>query len=256
MQNRREWLSRAIFGSTALLAEARLPLEVRAQVQHNAAEAADRARTKVVILKTLRGATRGSATGFLVRSGQVLTAGHVAAPGTKILAWLNGVPYPTEVAATHSEHDLALLTLRAPSLLLKPVDLAATSVDLAPDEPAVILTGPSQPRDARGEPTARLPLPARFLQRRVIRDADGRNSTVLAFRGQVRKGDSGSPVLRARDGRVIGVLCSRELPDAEGVSRTAYAVPIEALQLWLGMLPLPEQPDEEFYLDRVRRGKV
>ena len=100
---------------------------LRAEPSKRILDAADRARTKVVVLKTARGNVRSSATGFLVRSGLVLTAGHAVTPTATVQAWVNGVPYRASVSAIHPENDLALLRLEAPPLFLKPVELAVQS---------------------------------------------------------------------------------------------------------------------------------
>ncbi len=214
----------------------------------DAAEAADRLRTKVVVLKSRVGDVRGNATGFLARPGLVVTAGHFVRDNAAIVAWLNGVGYRARLKEMHPSHDLALLSLDAPSLYLKPADLAPTAGDLRRDEPLVILTGPSQPANARGEPDDRISLLARFEERRVVAGAGGRPEEVLAMAGSVRRGDSGSPVARVRDGRVIGVLIRRDQPEDGDISLRAYAVPVEHLARWLDR----QRPDgdEEFYLRR------
>lgn len=213
-----------------------------------AREAADRSRNKIVILKTARQETSGSATGFLARPGLTVTAGHAVSAATSITAWLNGVSYRAGVVASHPDYDLAMLRLRAPELQLKPVELAATSAEIKPDEELVVLAGPSQGPRAMGEPNERVLIPARFRARGPVRDPGGKLETMLTLDASVERGDSGSPVLRARDGAVVGVLSSRELPDAEGVSHTAYAVPVEVLRTWLDQVAPAD--DDEFYLFR------
>lgn len=216
-------------------------------------EVADRARTKVVVLKTVRPTGRGAATGFLARPGVVVTAGHAVAEASAITAWINGVAYRARVLATHPEFDLAALAIESPELLLKPVELARESTALEPGEALVVLAGPSQPAGATGEPAERIPRPAVYRQRVLVKDTHGRLREALKMETSVVRGDSGSPVLRVRDGTVVGVLSSRELPDANGVSRSAFAVPVEAIHRWLGAAapPRPVQAEEGFYLQRV-----
>jgi len=216
-----------------------------------AREAADRSRTKIVILKTARPESSGSATGFLARPRLAVTVGHALSAVTATTAWLNGVPYRTEVVATHPDYDLAVLRLRAPELQLKPVVLASSSVEMNAGEELLVLAGPSQGPNAKGEPNDRVLIPARFRARGPVRDPGGKVGTMLTLEASVERGDSGSPVLRARDGAVVGVLSSRELPDAEGISHTAYAVPVEALNSWLDRV-VPAGMDEEFYLFRSK----
>jgi S1-C subfamily serine protease len=215
-------------------------------LSQQAQDMADRARTKVIVLKTHRGTTLVSATGFLARPGIVLTAAHTVDNVSSIVAWINGVGYRADKLAVHPEYDLALLRLRAPDLLLKPVELAATAATLGEGEPLVILAGPSQGPGAKGDPTNRNPIPAAYRSRVVLRASDGRAGPLLAMSAAVQRGDSGSPVLRVKDGTVVGVLSSREVPDDSGISNRAYAVPIELVNAWLDTMP--KQEEEKFYL--------
>lgn len=218
-----------------------------------AAEAADRARTKVVVLKTAHAQSRGAATGFLARTRLVLTVSHAVTQGGSITAWVNGVPYGAQLAATHPEYDLAVLRLRSPELLLKPVELAGSTADLAPGEPLVIVAGPAQPPGATGDPSQRVAIPAAFRRRVLLRGPGGRPVPMLALESSIEHGDSGSPVIRVKDGRVVGMVNSRELPDPGGISRTAYAVPVEALHSWLDEASRRTPDGEEFYLLKVIR---
>lgn len=217
-----------------------------------AQESADRARTKIVILKSARTTSNGSATGFLARPGLTVTAAHAVSPTAAITAWLNGVSYRAGLLATHPDYDLAVLKLRAPELQLKPMELASGTAELHPGDELIVLAGPSQGPRAQGEPNDRVLIPARFRARGPVRDPNGKSSQMLTLDASVERGDSGSPILRARDGAVVGVLSSRELPDAEGVSHTAYAVPVEALAPWLDRVAGPAVADDEFYLFRKK----
>jgi S1-C subfamily serine protease len=167
-----------------------------------------------------------------------------------VTAWVNGVSYRAEVVATHPAHDLAILGLRAPDLLLKPVELADTARELAGGESLVILAGPSQPRNATGDPAGRIPIPGAFRERVTLRLPNGNTGDLLKMDARVERGDSGSPVIRVKDGKVVGILSSRELPDTAGVSHFAYAVPVEELHPWLESASAPplRRDDEEFYL--------
>jgi len=217
----------------------------------DAKDAADRARTKIVILKTARTGAAGAATGFMARPGLAITAGHVVARANGITAWLNGVSYTARVQAVHPSYDLAILRLNSPELQLKPMPLASKSTDLTPREELFILAGPSQGPNAKGEPSERVLIPAAFRSRGEMRDPEGRLGTMLTIDASVQRGDSGSPLIRVSDGTVVGVLSSRELPDEDGVSRTAYAVPVETLGPWLD--DVSNAKDEEFYLFRLAR---
>lgn len=222
-----------------------------ARLTSAAQEVLDRARTKVVVLKIRRSTGFSSGTGFLARSNLVLTAAHVVDGTGEATAWVNGVAYPAGVLERHPEHDLALLRLRTPELRLKPVELARGSGDLSPAEELMILAGPSQGPQANGEPAYRHPIAAAFSRRLALTDPTGRNNVLLSMRATVRKGDSGSPVLRVRDGQVVGVLSSREVPDAGGHSGFAYAVPVEAVHAWMDAA-LKRESEAEFYLFRHR----
>jgi S1-C subfamily serine protease len=217
----------------------------------DAREVADRARTKIVILKTARQGAAGAATGFMARPGLAITAGHAVARATGITAWLNGVSYPARVQAVHPSHDLAVLRLNSPELQLKPMPLAAQSTNLTQREELLILAGPSQGPTAKGEPTQRVLIPASLRMRGPIRDPEGRLAAMLTLDASVERGDSGSPVIRVSDGAVVGVLSSRELPGEDGVSRTAYAVPVETVTPWLDGLANPA--NEDFYLFRLTK---
>ena len=222
-------------------------------------ETADRVRTKVVVLKIQRETSRAAATGFLVRPNIVISAAHAFTTESRVTAWVNGVAYPARVLGRHPEHDLVALALRAPELALKPVVLADETASIKPGEPMIVLAGPAQGPTAMGDPTTRVTISARFRERIQRKGNTGKPGVALAFDGSVERGDSGSPIVRVRDSRVVGILSSRELPDAGGVSRSCYAVPIEALRPWLDTLPPPNAPaivaDGEFYLERAGRGK-
>ncbi len=215
--------------------------------------AADRARTKVVILKVVRPTGRSAGTGFLAAPNLVVTAGHVVADVKSATAWVNGVSYSARVVGRHPDVDLAALRLQAPELLLKPVELAPSVGDLAERDALFVLAGPSQGPRATGDPATRTVIPAGFESRLMLQGVSGKPVAMISMRASVRKGDSGSPVLRAKDSRVVGVLSSRELPDAAGISHIAYAVPVDLLHVWLRSLPAPEPADteaDEFYLKR------
>jgi S1-C subfamily serine protease len=240
-------------GFAALLA-ASAPLPGRAQsdlptLSRDAAEVADRARTKVVVLKTARSRTVGSGTGFLARKNLVITATHVVADTLSVTGWLNGVSYRTDLLANHPREDLSLLRLQAPDLQLKPAELAPTSEDLKPDEPLIILVGPSQGPRANGDPRFRVVIPATFRRRVSLTDPIGRRSTMISLHASIELGDSGSPIFRVRDGKVVGIISSRELADGEGVSHIAYGVPVEAVHAWMdGVLEKEQHSAGEFYL--------
>jgi S1-C subfamily serine protease len=235
-----------------------------AEPGRQARDVAERAQTKVVVLRTTRERLVNDATGFLVSPRLVITAGHAVRSGVRPTAWLNGVSYSTSLLAVHPDHDFAALELRAPSLLLKPLELADTSTDLRSGEALVILAGAKQVGRGTGDPRQRVALPAIYQDRVTLRLSNGKPGPLLKMDASVERGDSGSPVIRVRDGQVVGVLSSRELPDANGVSHTAFAAPVETLRAWLaGLSPTsgqdlsapiaPGTGGEEFYLERLAR---
>jgi hypothetical protein len=83
----------------------------------------------------------------------------------------------------------------------------------------------------------------------LVRATDGKLDLMLGLHARIQRGDSGSPVVRAKDGTVVGVVVSREPPDLDGVSLTAYAVPVEAVHPWLETVRKRERERaREFYL--------
>jgi S1-C subfamily serine protease len=232
----------------AILVAACLATAPRAEPSKRILDAADHARTKVIILKTTRGNIFSSATGFLIRPGLVLTAGHAVSPTASVQAWVNGVAYHATVTAIHPDNDLALLRLDAPHLYLKPVELADDSRALSAGEDLLIVAGPSQEPGSHGDPAQRALISGQFRQRLQLHDPDGRLETMLALETSVERGDSGSPVVRVRDGSVVGILSSRQLPDETGVSHAAYAVPVEAIRSWIDAATRPAAEPGDFYL--------
>lgn len=194
-------------------------------------EVVDRARTKVVVLKLAGTRSQTSATGFVAGPGLVVTVAHAVESTSRLTAWMNGASYPARVVRTRRDDDLALLRIEAKEVLVKPLPLSPDSRRLEREEALVILAGPSQAPGADSDPRNRLPIPARFRDR--VRLKAVTTGPVLALRAHVEKGDSGSPVLRVRDGAVVGMLSSREVPGADGLSSTAYAVPVEAFRPWV-----------------------
>lgn len=223
-----------------------------------AVDAAERIRTKVVVVRTAQADHHGYATGFLAAPGLVLTSAPAVKGLTSAVAWINGVAYSATVAAVHPSSDVALLRLRAPELLLKPAVLAESTRGLSPEEELVVVTGPTQPASTDTEPMARRVRAVRFSSEITQRNAQGKPGPVLLLRGSTERGDSGSPVIRVRDGAVVGIVIGRELADSQGVSRAAYAVPADALSSWLADFshatvdtPSAAAPKDDFYLSRL-----
>jgi len=110
----------------------------------------------------------------------------------------------------------------------------------------VLTTGAARP-GARAELEERLAIPARFAGRSERRGPTGAIGPHLDLAVTVARGDSGAPVLRLADGAVVGFLTSRALPDEDGRSRAAYAIPIEAARPALAQAREAARADE-FYL--------
>jgi S1-C subfamily serine protease len=213
-----------------------------------ARQVADGARGKVVVVRAGAGTAVDAATGFVVGQRLVLTVGHAVAAASGVQAWVNGVRYRATVLAEHPDHDVAILGLRAPQLLLKPLQLARATTDLERLEKLVILSGDPQLARGKANPSEKVTILATFRQHLQMRDPDGRVGPMLALNASVERGDSGSPVLRLRDGSVIGLLSSRQAPGDDGISRSAYAVPVEAVHRWIDGARQIQRRQEEFYL--------
>ena len=82
---------------------------------------------------------------------------------------------------------------------------------------------------------------------------NGLSDNDLRLQAAAIPGDSGSPVLRLRDGAVVGIIRGRTNPDANGRSDTAWAVPIEAAHTLLARVrdpaPMKASPTDRYYLD-------
>ena len=216
--------------------------------------AADLSRAKVVILKsreTKRFGRRGAATAFMAAPGLALTAAHAIHDERETLAWLNGASYRTRLLAVDRERDLAVLRIGTGRLLMKPLRLAETSAGLQLREELLVVAGPSQGPQAKGEPRDRKLIPATFGGHRLQRSAQGKRFYHLRLYTAVSKGDSGSPVVRVRDGKVVGILVTREEPEDGSPSAVAYAAPIEwATPVLAEARKVLQQfnPDTDFYL--------
>lgn len=219
---------------------------------------ADRVRTRIVVLKRSSGGGAGYATGFLVSSRLVVTAGHAAAPDGSLTAYLNGIRYGADYLNRHPREDIALLRLAAGDLLIRPAPLADTAARLRPGEPLYIVTGPAQQDGRLSDASRRRIIPARFsafVRPRDENEPAEQGRYRLRLQAQVLPGDSGSPVLSTR-GEVVGVLTSRAAPGG-AAGGTAYAVPVEMVHSWIEQLAEREHRDDDvFYLLRAAgRGR-
>jgi len=210
----------------------------------------ERVRTKVVLIDVQVGRGGRAGTGFFAAPGQVLTSEHVIHNADRIIVWANNVPYRAQVLRHESELDLALLGLPESALLIKPLPLALTD-STTPGEPVLIVgthPAPTTRTVRQSLITGEFRGPSQFeWPPRIF-------TRSLELSATVEPGDSGSPVIRVRDGAVIGVVRARETPTENGLSLRAWAVPID---MAFGLLGRVEErkhqaarpgPDEEYYL--------
>jgi S1-C subfamily serine protease len=158
--------------------------------------------------------------GWIVRRGFVVTNAHVVAGiSSPVVDRRDGRTTRATVVAFDAGNDVAIL--KAPSLKGRPLPLA----DPARGESAAILgfplDGPYVVTPVRLGGTARV----------AARDAYGRlnvGRTVVGFRGEVRSGNSGGPIVD-RDGNVLTTVFARRQGSDDG-----YGVPNDAVQSALG----------------------
>jgi serine protease Do len=210
----------------------------------------ERVRTKVVLIDVQVGRGGRAGTGFFAAPGQVLTSEHVIHDADRIIVWANGVPYRAQVLHHDRELDLALLGLPESALLIKPLPLALPDSTSAGEPVLIVGTHPT--------PTTRSIrqslIPGEFRGPSQFEWPPRTFTRSLELSATVEPGDSGSPVIRVRDGAVIGVVRARETPTESGISLRAWAVPIDMAFSLLGRVDERKHqaarpsPDEEFYL--------
>lgn len=207
------------------------------------------ARPKVVLVYVqTRGAPRWG-TGFVAERGRIITNDHVVQGARTVTVWANGAPYFARVAAMDGARDLAVLTVPAARLEIKPLALARDGRD-APGEAVAILASRVQVTAGGGSVQIRT-VSGSSWGYTWLRWPNGIADFDLRLTAMALPGDSGSPVIRLRDGAVVGILRGRTNPDASGRSDTAWAVPIEAARALLARIPAspePANPRDEYYL--------
>jgi S1-C subfamily serine protease len=209
----------------------------------------ERVQTKVVFIDVQIGRGGRGGTGFFASPGRVLTSNHVIRGADRITVWSNGTPYRARVVERDPEQDLALLALPDAALLIKPLSLAAAETTKPGEEILIVGSHPA--------PTAAVVrqslIPGQFRGPTWFQWPAHRLRT-LEITAHVEPGDSGSPVLRLRDGAVIGVVRARETAEPDGTSGRVWAVPIDlAFPLLRHASGQTQQairpnPDEEYYL--------
>jgi S1-C subfamily serine protease len=232
---------------TLLLALAAPP----ARADPDAGELLSWARPKVVLVFVQTDGPPRWGTGFLAEHGRIITNVHVIQDARSVTVWANGAPYPARVAAVDTPRDLAALVVPGTSLELKPLTLARDGRD-PPGEPVVILA--SRVQTSRGLRQVHVwPVAGSMWGYTWLHWPNGLADFDLRLQATAIPGDSGSPVLRLRDGAVVGILRGRTNPDPYGRSDTAWAVPVEAAHALLARihdpLPAPDSPPDRYYLD-------
>jgi S1-C subfamily serine protease len=220
-----------------------------AHADRDSGELLDWARPKVVLVYVQPSGAPRWGTGFLAERDRVITNEHVVNGARSVTVWANGAPYPARVAAVDATHDLAVLTLPGASLALKPLALAPDSRGQAGDRVMILA---SRAQFSRGVGRVRVwPVDGAVWGYSYLRWPNGLSDYDLRLSAAAIPGDSGSPVLRLRDGAVVGIVRGRTNPDSAGRSNTAWAVPIEAAHALLARTrePLAATSPERYYLE-------
>jgi S1-C subfamily serine protease len=209
------------------------------------------ARPKVVLVYVQTSGPPRWATGFVAERGRIITNAHVVQDARAVTVWVNGAPYPAEVAANDGPHDLAVVVVPGASLEMKPLTLARDGRD-PPGEAVLILASRVETNWGRRSVSVS-PVTGSAWGLTWLRWPNGLSDFDLRLLAAAIPGDSGSPVLRLRDGAVVGILRGRTNPDASGRSDTAWAVPIEAAHALLARLRAPSPAEasapEHYYLE-------
>jgi S1-C subfamily serine protease len=201
-------------------------------------EVLERVRPKVVLVLAQVGQAERGGTGFIAGPSLVLTSEHVVRGARRVQVWINETAYAAEVVRAEVERDLAVLSVRDAPLSIKALPLA-NALSTTGDERVMIIG--CHPTLVRGRtPRVRQSIiPARFQRVAWYGGALKSPWGTVELAASVEHGDSGGPVIRIRDGAVIGVVRARNAPDDAGRSTTAWAVPIEAAR---EMLPRDQRP--------------
>ena len=185
------------------------------------------------VVKVLGRAPSCSATlegsGVVVEPGRVLTNAHVVAGTDRVVvATAGGEPVVADVVYLDSRTDVAVLA--APELTAAPVALETDLI--SPGADAVVAGYPGggglDTTSARVRSTNNVLGLDIYSDEQVLRE-------VVAFRGQVRPGNSGGPLLSV-DGQVIGLVFAASLTDPD----TGYALAQSQLSAALSVASAPE----------------
>jgi S1-C subfamily serine protease len=185
------------------------------------------------VVKVLGRAPSCSATlegsGVVVEPGRVLTNAHVVAGTDRVVvAPADGEPVVADVVYLDSGTDVAVLAARE----LTAAPLALETDLVSPGADAVVAGYPGggglDTTSARVRSTSNVLGLDIYSDEEVLRE-------VVAFRGQVRPGNSGGPLL-SLDGQVIGLVFAASLTDPD----TGYALAQSQLSSALSVAAAPE----------------
>jgi S1-C subfamily serine protease len=187
----------------------------------------ERTRAKVLLVQARAGGADRAGTGFIVGTGLVLTSEHVVRDARRITLWINEAPYAASVVRADAARDLALLSVQDASLAIKPLPVSDAATT-ASGEPVLILGCHPLLRRGRVPHVRQSVISGRFERLGPLGGPLAGPEGVIELLASIERGDSGGPVIRTRDGAVIGIVRARNAPGPDGHSRTAWAVPIEA----------------------------
>jgi S1-C subfamily serine protease len=189
-------------------------------VPRGTAPSRDRAAVERVWRKVARVVAQGRgprlASAFPIGESRFLTAAHVVEGTSSVAVWLNDTRYPARVVWADRDADLAVLALQR-RLALRPVRWTRGAAE--PGEAVMILGFPGAEgvpeRGKRGGP----PSPVAATVEGVEPVPESRAGLWrMRLRCRVARGQSGSPVVRLRDGAVVGLVTSRALDEEVNLS--------------------------------------
>lgn len=188
-----------------------------------------RVAPRVAPVRVSRGSATATGNAFRIADRLYLTAAHTLREARAIVVLVPGADALSATVVSESpEHDLALLQVarsagKAGWLALQP------SRSVRPGEELAVISrrpAPSPSGEARNAYGVFL-IPARSEGWSNRPGPAGTPLPQLVLDAQIERGDSGSPVVRLRDGSVVGIATHRESPVAGIGSATAFAVPTE-----------------------------
>jgi S1-C subfamily serine protease len=204
--------------------EVSLGANTSADAQHQAGNAlrADAYKDSVGFILTQDGkkpdgtdATTGGTGFFVNKDGLMATDFHVIqdTKGAITVRTADGTVHQAKIVGVDTSHDLALLQVqptRSGETFI-PVDLATSSADVKPGDQLVTRGHPHRSEQSimsTGSNNQKVPL-GKFDVTDGLLPGESPNRTVITTdmdRGTVQSGDSGSPLFRKSDGKVVGIV--------------------------------------------------